>query len=87
MDYRDELFSRLDGEFERAQVIGLGEGAHGAKEFFELKQRLFKYLVENHGCRALGFEYAFRFQKSLEVERYVTAGEGDLESPMAGLFA
>ena len=80
LEYRDEVFTKFDSLFAKAQIIGLGEGAHGTKEFFELKQRLFRYLVENHQCKALGFEYGFRFQKSLEIERYVTSAQGDLES-------
>jgi erythromycin esterase len=85
LEYPDEVFAGFDPLFHRAQVIGLGEGAHGTKEFFELKQRLFRYLVENHQCKALGFEYGFRFQKSLEIEEYITSDRGDLKSIIASL--
>jgi erythromycin esterase-like protein len=78
--YEDKAFLNLDPLFDKAQIIGLGEGTHGTREFFEMKQRLFQYLVKKHKCRALGFEYGFRFQKSLEIEKYITTGKGDLKS-------
>lgn len=78
--YEDKAFLNLDPLFEKAQIIGLGEGTHGTREFFEMKQRLFQYLVKKHKCRALGFEYGFRFQKSLQLEKYVTTGKGNLNS-------
>jgi erythromycin esterase len=85
LDFGDDVFRELDVYLERSQVIGLGEATHGTKEFSELKQRLFKYLVRNHRCRALGFEYGFRFQKSLEIENYVISGKGDLDSIISNL--
>ncbi len=39
-----------------ATIVGLGEATHGSKEFFEMKHRIFKYLVEKHGFRAFAFE-------------------------------
>ena len=86
LQYKDEVFRKFNSYFENAQVIGLGEDSHGVKEFFELKQRIFKYLVENHNCRALGFEYGFRFQRSLEIENYITSRKGDLDSILSGLY-
>ena len=85
LQYKDEVFRKFDSYFDNAQIIGLGEDSHGVKEFFELKQRIFRYLVKNHNCRALGFEYGFRFQKSLEIENYVASGKGDLDSILSGL--
>lgn len=39
-----------------ARLVGLGEATHGTKEFFQMKQRVFQYLVENHGFDAFLFE-------------------------------
>ena len=85
LQYKDEVFRQFDSYFDNARIIGLGEDSHGVKEFFELKQRIFRYLVENHNCRALGFEYGFRFQKSLKIENYIASGKGDLDSILSGL--
>lgn len=32
-------------DFGEAKIVELGEATHGTKEFFQLKHRLFKYLV------------------------------------------
>lgn len=42
-----------------AKIVGLGEGSHGAHEFFQMKHRIFQYLVEKHAFRAFGFEMDF----------------------------
>ncbi|MDW3649928.1 MAG: erythromycin esterase family protein [Bacteroidia bacterium] len=38
------------------KMVGLGEATHGTKEFFQMKHRIFQYLVENHGFKAFLFE-------------------------------
>ncbi len=59
-----------------AKIVGLGEATHGTKEFFQLKHRIFKYLVENYGFKAFGFEADMG--ESIYIDRYVTNGEGNL---------
>jgi len=59
-------------------VIALGEAAHGSSILFELKHRIFKYLVEEMNCRALCYE--FSFEKGLDINRYILYGEGNLDS-------
>ncbi|MFO7979615.1 MAG: erythromycin esterase family protein [Candidatus Aminicenantes bacterium] len=86
LDFPDDFFTFLDPVFSQAQVIGLGEATHGTREFFELKQRLLRYLVENHNVRALGFEFDFRFESSLNIERFVTEGKGDINALFSGLY-
>ncbi len=34
----------MDNEFADAYFVGLGEATHGSKEFFEMKDRIFRYL-------------------------------------------
>ena len=53
-----------------AQVVGLGEATHGTKEFFQMKHRIFKYLVEKHHFRVFTFE--MDFAESLFFDDYVT---------------
>ena len=38
------------------RIVGLGEATHGTREFFQMKHRIFQYLVENHGYDAFVFE-------------------------------
>ena len=61
----------------QARIVGLGEATHGSKEFFDMKHRLFRYLVERHGFKAFGFECDFA--ESLFFDEYITSGEGGLE--------
>lgn len=63
-----------------ARIVGLGEATHGTKEFFDMKHRIFKYLVEVHGYKVFAFECDFA--ESLFFEKYITTGEGDLEDMM-----
>ena len=39
-----------------ARFIGLGESVHTVGGFYEMKHRIFRFLVEEMGVRALGFE-------------------------------
>jgi len=42
--------------FGDARIVALGEQTHGTTEFFEMKHRLFRFLVEEMGFRVLVFE-------------------------------
>lgn len=70
---KNEL-SGMDATFEQAYFVGLGEATHGTLEFFEMKNRLFQYLVEEHGFKAIGFEATWG--GALHVNRYVVDGIG-----------
>ena len=61
--------SPLDSVLAKAQVIGLGEGTHGTHEFFQMKDRLFRYIVQHHGYQAIGFEADFGL--CLTVNRFI----------------
>lgn len=63
-----------------ARMVGLGEATHNTKEFFRMKHRIFKYLVEEHGAKVFGFECDFA--ESIYFDRYITTGEGNLEELM-----
>lgn len=70
---KEELIA-LDAVIGEAQFIGLGEATHGTLEFFEMKDRIFRYLVEEHGFKAIGFEATWG--GSLYVNNYVLNGIG-----------
>ncbi len=79
--YNDKTFENLLN-WNNFQYIGLGEATHGTKNFFELKHRLFKYLVENHNFKVLAYEFSFR--KSLIIDEYICGGENVLENLFKG---
>ncbi|GAB3790288.1 erythromycin esterase family protein [Spirosoma horti] len=59
----------LDTVLAKAQVVGMGEGTHGTREFFQMKDRLFRYLVQKHGYRTIAFEA--NFGRSVVVNRFI----------------
>ncbi|UYZ59649.1 erythromycin esterase family protein [Hymenobacter latericus] len=66
-----------------AEVIGLGEVTHGSREIFQVKHRLFRYLVEQKGVRALVLEA--NMGTCLALNRYVLTGEGDVRQLVRSL--
>lgn len=55
-------------------IIGLGEATHGNKEFTELKQEVFSWVLENNGCKVFALEGDFGGCK--KVNDYILDGEG-----------
>ena len=66
-----------------ARVVGLGEATHGTREFFQLKHRVFQYLVERAGFRTFAIEAVF--EPAIRIDRYIKGGEGDVEALVNGL--
>jgi erythromycin esterase len=64
----------------QARVIGMGEAAHGGREFFHLKHKIFRWLVEEHGTTVFAIEGSV--PEGIYLDRYVQSGEGDLEAIM-----
>ncbi|MEV7189776.1 erythromycin esterase family protein [Kitasatospora sp. NPDC093102] len=58
-----------------AKVVGLGEATHGSHEFFAMKQRLFRYLVEEKGFSTFALETGW--SSGLQIDEYVQGGPGD----------
>ncbi|MFJ1791411.1 erythromycin esterase family protein [Kitasatospora griseola] len=56
-------------------VVGLGEATHGSHEFFTLKHRVFRYLVEEHGFTAFALEASWT--AGLEIDEFLQGGDGD----------
>ena len=52
----------------KAKIVGLGEATHGTYEFFRLKHRIFRLLVENYNFRIFGFEADMG--ESIFIDRY-----------------
>jgi len=46
-DYDDDL-KQLNPYFKDVTLVGMGESTHGTHEFFTMRHRMFKYLVEHH---------------------------------------
>ena len=70
----DDL-AAFDRDVASARIVGLGEASHGTAEFFRMKHRLFRDLVERHGVTVFAFEA--NLPEAHEMDRYVTTGAGD----------
>lgn len=58
-----------------ATVVGFGEAAHSSHEFFTLKHRVFRHLVEHKGFRTFSLEAPW--STGLRLNEYLLYGTGD----------
>lgn len=67
-----------------AHLVAMGEPTHGSREVFQLKHRLFEYLVNECGFTAIAFELSMAEARA--VDRYIRTGEGDPAQALAGTY-
>ena len=67
-----------------ARIVALGEGTHGTRDFFEMKARILRFLVEEMGFNTFAIEASW--PESRRIDRYVRTGEGDPEVLLSGLY-
>ncbi|MEV6284455.1 erythromycin esterase family protein [Kribbella sp. NPDC051770] len=58
-----------------AQVVGIGEATHNSSEFFTIKHRIFRALVEQRGFTTFALEASW--STGVALDRYITTGVGD----------
>ncbi len=68
-----------------SRVVAMGEGTHGTSEFFALKDRVFRYLVEHGGVTV--FAQETNWSDGASIERYLQTGEGNLRDLLYATFA
>ncbi len=67
--------------FSNTKIVGMGECTHGTKEFFQMRHRIFSYLVQKHQFKAIAFE--MDFAEAMIFEDYVQGRNNEnLESLM-----
>lgn len=76
-------FDNLSTLINTTKIVGMGEATHGTHEFFEMKHRLFRWLVQKHQFKAIAFESSWGY--GLYVDRYVTEGIGNESTAMRKL--
>ncbi|MEV7886869.1 erythromycin esterase family protein [Streptomyces sp. NPDC002817] len=67
-----------------ARVVGLGEATHSSHDFFALKDRVFRHLVEEKGFRTFALEAPW--STGLRLDDYVLHGKGDVRRIMREEF-
>jgi erythromycin esterase len=56
-------------------IVGLGEASHGGREFFLMKHRLLRFLVEKMGFTLFAMEMSWMRAKA--INEYILTGAGD----------
>ncbi|RAY11174.1 erythromycin esterase family protein [Actinomadura craniellae] len=69
---------------EGAAVVGVGEATHNSREFFTMKHRMFRYLVEEKGFATFSLEA--NWSAGLRLDDYVLYGRGDARQIMREEF-
>ncbi|GGZ24274.1 erythromycin esterase [Streptomyces inusitatus] len=67
------------------RLLGLGEPTHGVEAFPELRNELFRHLVEHEGYRSIALESDCL--SALTADAYVADGTGTLDAAMSGGFS
>src|SRR5215510_14135440 len=66
-----------------ARIVALGEATHGTHEFFEMKDRILRFLVEEMGFNTFAIES--NMPEANLVNDYVQTGKGDPVALLQGL--
>lgn len=74
----------LDAIVGDARVVSLGEPTHGTREAFQMKHRLFEYLVEKRGFNIFSIEA--NMPESYALNEYVIEGKGDPKKLITGMY-
>ena len=67
-----------------ARIVGMGEATHGTHEFFQLKRRVFEYLVREMGFTHFAIEATW--PEANDINRYVLTGQGDPRRLLSWLY-
>jgi erythromycin esterase len=66
-----------------AYFVCLGESRHDVSEFFQVKHRIFRFLVEEMGFTVFLLEAGLPYCRS--INQYIQGGEGDPEALLSGM--
>lgn len=70
--------NNIPDKFKNASIFGFGEATHDGKEFFNLKAKFFKYLVENHDVKVFIMEESYPAESG--INEWISGGEGDIKT-------
>lgn len=70
--------SRIPKKFADAKIFGFGETTHQGKEFFDIKAKFFKYLVENKDVKIFIMEDAYTSEAG--INEWISGGNGNAET-------
>ena len=70
--------NNIPQKFTDAKVFGFGETTHQGKEFFDIKAKFFKYLVENQGVKVFIIEDSYTSEAG--INEWISGGKGNSET-------
>lgn len=65
-------------KFANAKIFGFGESTHQGKEFFDLKTKFFKYLVETQDVKVFILEDSYTSEAG--INEWISGGKGNKEN-------
>lgn len=68
---------------EDKKIVAMGEATHGTAEFFQMKHRMFEFLVEKMGYRVFGIEA--EFGGAQVVNDYILHGKGTVDDSLRAM--
>lgn len=74
-----ESFGRnIPEKFQNAKIFGFGEATHDGKEFFNIKAKFFKYLVEKQGVKTFIMEESYPAESG--INEWISGGRGNIKT-------
>lgn len=70
--------NNIPKKFADAKVFGFGETTHQGKEFFDIKAKFFKYLVETQGVKVFIMEDSYTSEAG--INEWISGGKGSAET-------
>ncbi|WP_317168918.1 erythromycin esterase family protein [Flavobacterium undicola] len=70
--------NNIPQKFADAKIFGFGEATHQGKEFFDIKAKFFKYLVENQGVKVFIIEDSYTSEAG--INEWISGGKGNAET-------
>ena len=65
-------------KFANAKIYGFGEASHNTKEFFDLKAKFFKYLVNTQGVKVFIMEESYQAESG--INEWISGGKGNIKT-------
>lgn len=69
---------KLPKKFSDAKIFGFGEATHHGKEFFDIKAKFFKYLVETQNVKTFILEDSYSSEEG--INEWISGGKGNIET-------
>jgi erythromycin esterase len=70
--------NNIPQKFADAKIFGFGEATHQGKEFFNLKAKFFKYLVETQNIKVFIIEDSYTSEAG--INEWISGGKGNVET-------